>query len=67
MLYHNEIEQNCEQNQVEQSKQNPYLCSQIFIIYAWLSIEEQTYKHLAYTSQMQKEIASFGQNASSFV
>ena len=31
----------------------------LHIIYAWLCIEEETYKHLTHTSQMQEEIASF--------
>ena len=39
----------------------------LYIICAWLHIEGQTYKHLAYTSQMQKEIASFRQNARIFL
>ena len=39
----------------------------LYIISAWLYIEEETYKHLAHTSQMQKEIASFKQNARIFV
>ena len=39
----------------------------LYIIYAWLCNEEQTYEHLAYTSQMEKEISSFRQNARIFL
>ena len=67
ILKHNEIEQKYEQNQVEQNKQNPFLCLYIYIIYVWPCIKEQTYKYLAYTSQMQQEIASFKQYARIFV
>ena len=67
MLQLHGIEQKFEQNQVEQNKQNPYLCLYIYIIYAWLCIEKQTYGHLAYTSQMQQQITSFKQNASLFL
>ena len=31
----------------------------IYMIYTWLCIEEQTYEHLAYMPQIQKEIAYF--------
>ena len=67
MLQLHGIEQKFEQNQVEENKQNPYLCLYISISYARLCIKEQTYAHLAYTSQMQKQIASSKQNASIFV
>ena len=39
----------------------------IYIIYAWLCIDEQNDEHLAYTSQTQQQIASFKQNASIIV
>ena len=38
----------------------------LYIIYVWLCIEQQTYGHLAYTSQMQKEMASFRQEYQHF-
>ena len=39
----------------------------LYIIYAWLCIEQQIYENLTYTSQMQKERASFRENTSIFV
>ena len=61
------MEQKYEQKQVEQNKQNPYLCLYFYIIYAWLCIEEQCDERLAYTSQMQEEIACLKQNDNIFV
>ena len=65
--YFPQVKQKLEQNQFEQNKQNPYISLFIYIIQAWLCIEEQTYKHLVYTSQIQQEMGSFKQNASIFV
>ena len=59
MFQFKEIEQNFEESQVKQNKKNPYLCLYIYVIYAWLCIEEQTYEHLVYTSQMQRQITNF--------
>ena len=54
-------------NRTKLNKINKPTFTYLYIISAWLYIEEETYKHLAHTSQMQKEIASFKQNARIFV
>ena len=36
-----------------------YIYLYIYISYTWFCIKEESYEHLAYTSQMQQEIPSF--------
>ena len=66
---HDEIEQKYEQNQVEQNKQT-YIYVYIFIYALFMHgsvLNRRPVKYLARTSQMQKKIAFFRQNARIFV
>ena len=61
MSLRNEIEKN-----VNQTYFNKRSRTHVYgrITYAWFCIKEETYEHLAHTSQIQQDIVSFKVNAS---